>query len=118
MQQRNSLDSATRFSEAATSEYSNDSYESASSVRLENEVIQLHSFYNEKALIIEKKLKTQFHVRSFLYRLCTTQIFFCSQVSNFVKSALKSLIILSFFFSLFVAKTILITNYWLVVTVL
>lgn len=51
----------TRNSEII-SECSNDSFQSAASVRLENEVTQLHLFYNEKALIIEEKLKNQFHV--------------------------------------------------------
>lgn len=51
----------TRNSEII-SECSNDSFQSAASVRLENEVTQLHLFYNEKALTIEEKLKSQFHV--------------------------------------------------------
>lgn len=51
----------TRNSEIL-SECSNESFQSAASVRLENEVTQLHLFYNEKALIIEEKLKNQFHV--------------------------------------------------------
>lgn len=44
------------------SDCSNDSYQSAASVRLEKEVNQLHLFYNEKALTIEEKLKNSFHV--------------------------------------------------------
>lgn len=45
------------------SECSDESYQSAS-VRLQNEVNQLHLFYNQKALIIEEKLKNKFHVCS------------------------------------------------------
>lgn len=43
------------------SECSDESYQSAS-VRLQNEVTQLHLFYNEKALIIEESLRNKFHV--------------------------------------------------------
>ncbi len=54
----------TSCKSGVASECSNDSYQSAASVRLENEVNQLHLFYNEKALIIEEKLKHKFHVCS------------------------------------------------------
>lgn len=43
------------------SECSDESYQSAS-VRFENEVNQLHLFYNEKALVIEENIKNKFHV--------------------------------------------------------
>lgn len=43
---------------------SNDSYHSAASVRLQEEIDKLHLFYNEKALVIEENLKHTFQVCS------------------------------------------------------